>query len=282
MRSWQRSPPPPNRRPALTRFSLAAARRRCCRPTRSRASSMRAGARSPSRRTARSRSRPIRRRVSLASLEGYLAAGVNRLSFGVQSFRDDELKRLGRLHSARHARSTRWRWRGRPASTTSASTLMMWLPEQRVDEWLASVDALDRGESRSRVALPAGALSERAAAGGHGAGRLVAGAGRRMRRRCTSRGWRGWTPPATSSTRSPTSRARAGRRATTSNTGRTASGSGSAAAHIPRATASAGATLLLPWSTCGGSPGAKSVVADRRVLGAEEQCRGRAVHWASG
>ena len=35
--------------------------------------------------------------------DGYLAAGVNRLSFGVQSFDDAMLKRLGRIHSASEA-----------------------------------------------------------------------------------------------------------------------------------------------------------------------------------
>ena len=35
--------------------------------------------------------------------DGYLAAGVNRISFGMQSFDDDKLKRLGRIHSASEA-----------------------------------------------------------------------------------------------------------------------------------------------------------------------------------
>jgi putative oxygen-independent coproporphyrinogen III oxidase len=35
--------------------------------------------------------------------DGYLAAGVNRISFGIQSFDDDKLKRLGRIHSATEA-----------------------------------------------------------------------------------------------------------------------------------------------------------------------------------
>jgi oxygen-independent coproporphyrinogen III oxidase len=37
-------------------------------------------------------------------MEGFRHAGVNRISFGVQSFRDAELKRLGRIHSADRAR----------------------------------------------------------------------------------------------------------------------------------------------------------------------------------
>lgn len=36
---------------------------------------------------------------------GYRTAGINRVSIGVQSLRDDELKRLGRLHSAAEARA---------------------------------------------------------------------------------------------------------------------------------------------------------------------------------
>lgn len=37
--------------------------------------------------------------------EGYLAAGVNRLSFGIQSFDDACLQRLGRIHDSREAAS---------------------------------------------------------------------------------------------------------------------------------------------------------------------------------
>ena len=37
--------------------------------------------------------------------EGYLAAGVNRFSFGVQSFDDSKLKRLGRIHGGDEARA---------------------------------------------------------------------------------------------------------------------------------------------------------------------------------
>ncbi|WP_350335845.1 radical SAM family heme chaperone HemW [Coralliovum pocilloporae] len=37
------------------------------------------------------------------NFRGYRSAGVNRVSLGVQSFHDDDLKTLGRLHSAREA-----------------------------------------------------------------------------------------------------------------------------------------------------------------------------------
>ena len=43
--------------------------------------------------------------VTLASLGGYLAAGVNRLSIGIQSLDDRLLALLGRIHSAEEARA---------------------------------------------------------------------------------------------------------------------------------------------------------------------------------
>jgi oxygen-independent coproporphyrinogen-3 oxidase len=74
-------------------------------------------------------------------LQGFRAAGVNRLSLGVQSFRDDELTRLGRLHSADTAR--RAFVMARQAGFDNVSLdLMMWLPGQSVAQWLESVDAL--------------------------------------------------------------------------------------------------------------------------------------------
>jgi oxygen-independent coproporphyrinogen III oxidase len=42
--------------------------------------------------------------VTLEKLRGYKSLGVNRLSFGVQSFDADELKFLGRIHDAEQAR----------------------------------------------------------------------------------------------------------------------------------------------------------------------------------
>lgn len=41
--------------------------------------------------------------VEHGRFDGYLAAGINRISFGVQSFDDDKLRRLGRIHSASDA-----------------------------------------------------------------------------------------------------------------------------------------------------------------------------------
>jgi oxygen-independent coproporphyrinogen-3 oxidase len=78
--------------------------------------------------------------VTTDRLAAFRAAGVNRLSFGVQSFRDEELGRLSRLHSASRARHAYAEARAAGFDNVSLD-LMMWLPGQRVDQWLASVDA---------------------------------------------------------------------------------------------------------------------------------------------
>ena len=79
--------------------------------------------------------------ISTERLEGFRAAGVNRLSYGVQSFRDTELQRLSRLHSADRARSA-FRMARAAGYDNVSLDLMMWLPQQSVAEWLESVDAL--------------------------------------------------------------------------------------------------------------------------------------------
>jgi oxygen-independent coproporphyrinogen-3 oxidase len=76
--------------------------------------------------------------VTAATLEQFRASGVNRLSFGVQSFRDEELKRLGRLHSAERAVQAVGMARSAGFDNVSID-LMMWLPGQDVPQWLASV-----------------------------------------------------------------------------------------------------------------------------------------------
>jgi oxygen-independent coproporphyrinogen-3 oxidase len=77
--------------------------------------------------------------VDLARLTGLRESGINRLSFGVQSFRDDELARLGRLHSAAKAREALRLARTAGFDNVSLD-LMMWLPGQDLDSWLGSVE----------------------------------------------------------------------------------------------------------------------------------------------
>ena len=79
--------------------------------------------------------------VDAGRLAGYRQAGVNRLSFGVQSFHDRELRRLGRLHDAAGARRAFALARAAGFDNISLD-LMMWLPGQHIGEWLESVDAL--------------------------------------------------------------------------------------------------------------------------------------------
>jgi oxygen-independent coproporphyrinogen-3 oxidase len=79
--------------------------------------------------------------VTAQRFAGFREAGVTRLSVGVQSFRDAELGRLSRLHSAGRAREAFAIAREAGFDNISLD-LMMWLPQQSVVEWLESVDAL--------------------------------------------------------------------------------------------------------------------------------------------
>jgi oxygen-independent coproporphyrinogen-3 oxidase len=79
--------------------------------------------------------------VTVDRLEGFRQAGINRVSFGVQSFRDEELRRLSRLHSASRAREAVAMARAAGFDNVSLD-LMMWLPQQSVAQWLSSIDAL--------------------------------------------------------------------------------------------------------------------------------------------
>jgi putative oxygen-independent coproporphyrinogen III oxidase len=78
--------------------------------------------------------------VDEATLGGFREAGINRLSIGVQSFNDAELRRLSRLHGADRARGAFASARAAGFENVSLD-LMMWLPGQSVARWLASVDA---------------------------------------------------------------------------------------------------------------------------------------------
>ena len=81
--------------------------------------------------------------VSEPRLASYRDAGVNRVSFGVQSFSDEELRRLSRLHGAARAREAFAEARAAGFDNISLD-LMMWLPAQRVEQWLESIDAAIR------------------------------------------------------------------------------------------------------------------------------------------
>lgn len=79
--------------------------------------------------------------ASEARLCGYLEAGVNRLSIGIQSFRDEELQRLGRLHTVSRAKQAYKLARAAGFDNISFD-LMMWLPGQTVLQWMTSVERM--------------------------------------------------------------------------------------------------------------------------------------------
>jgi oxygen-independent coproporphyrinogen-3 oxidase len=72
-------------------------------------------------------------------LASFLEAGVNRISFGVQSFEDEELQRLGRVHDAARARAAIRDARSAGFRNLSFD-LMFWLPGQSFSSWLRTVD----------------------------------------------------------------------------------------------------------------------------------------------
>ena len=78
---------------------------------------------------------------TLRRMEGFLEAGANRVSFGVQSFRETELKRLGRIHSVERAHDAAREARAAGFGNISLD-LMMWLPEQSASDWRTNVEAL--------------------------------------------------------------------------------------------------------------------------------------------
>ena len=77
--------------------------------------------------------------VEHGRFDGYLAAGVNRISFGVQSFDDDKLRRLGRIHSAIEA-ETAVKSAQDAGYVNINLDLMYALPQQTQDGALADVE----------------------------------------------------------------------------------------------------------------------------------------------
>jgi oxygen-independent coproporphyrinogen III oxidase len=107
---------------------------------------------------------------SQARMERFRAAGVNRISLGVQSFREVELRRLGRLHSAGRAVAAVAEAR-RAGFDNISLDLMMWLPQQSRDDWRESVERLiDVGPEHASLYLlelyPNAPLREEMARGG--------------------------------------------------------------------------------------------------------------------
>ncbi|MGH7390809.1 MAG: radical SAM family heme chaperone HemW [Candidatus Rokuibacteriota bacterium] len=79
--------------------------------------------------------------VTRAKLERYRAAGVSRVSLGVQSLDDTLLERLGRLHDGRRARDAFGAAREAGFDNVSVD-LMYGLPGQDVAAWAGTVDTV--------------------------------------------------------------------------------------------------------------------------------------------
>jgi len=76
--------------------------------------------------------------VEHGRFDGYLRAGVTRISFGVQSFDDDKLRRLGRIHSA--AEAERAVKSAQDAGYDNLNLDLMYaLPEQTLDGAVADI-----------------------------------------------------------------------------------------------------------------------------------------------
>jgi oxygen-independent coproporphyrinogen III oxidase len=77
--------------------------------------------------------------VTVERMEGLRAAGVTRVSLGVQSLHDTELQRLGRTHTSARARRAVADIRAAGFDNVSLD-LMLWLPQQGMADWQATVE----------------------------------------------------------------------------------------------------------------------------------------------
>jgi oxygen-independent coproporphyrinogen-3 oxidase len=77
--------------------------------------------------------------VEHGRFDGYLKAGVNRISFGIQSFDDDKLRRLGRIHSSAEAADAVHKAQDAGYANINLD-LMYALPQQTLDGALDDVD----------------------------------------------------------------------------------------------------------------------------------------------
>jgi oxygen-independent coproporphyrinogen-3 oxidase len=77
--------------------------------------------------------------VDLEYLRGLVELGVNRLSFGVQSFHDDELAALDRIHSAAEAKQG-YEWAREAGFPRINLDLIYGLPEQPLERWQETLE----------------------------------------------------------------------------------------------------------------------------------------------
>ena len=85
--------------------------------------------------------------VTEETLRGFRAAGVNRISFGVQSARDSQLKTLGRPHTAKQARAA-FAAAQRAGFTNISGDIMLALPHYTQAEFDETLELIENGGAR--------------------------------------------------------------------------------------------------------------------------------------
>ena len=128
--------------------------------------------------------------VTEESLAGFREAGVNRISFGVQSARDTQLRTLGRPHTAKQARAA-FAAAQRAGFTNISGDIMLALPHYTEAEFDETLELIEGGGATHISAYLLKIFMQ----------------------------WNSWNTTATNSTRSPTLQSPAMRADTTSFTG---------------------------------------------------------------
>ena len=173
--------------------------------------------------------------VTEETLRGFRAAGVNRISFGVQSARDSQLKTLGRPHTAKQARAAFAAAR-RAGFTNISGDIMLALPHYTQAEFDETLELIENGGATHVSAYllkiePDSAFGRKPPEG--------------LPLIFTSTPWSSWNTTATSNTKFPTLPARAMRGSTTSSTGTAGITLASAQRPTPAWAASVSTTRLI-------------------------------------
>ena len=171
--------------------------------------------------------------VTEESLRGFRAAGVNRISFGVQSARDTQLRTLGRPHSAKQARAAFAAAR-RAGFENISGDIMLALPHYTQAEFDETLELIEKGGA-THISAYLLKIEPDSAFGKHPPEGLP---------------WSSWSTTATASTRSPTLQSRAMRAGTTSSTGTAATILALALRRTPAWAASGSATHRTPPPFC--------------------------------
>ena len=178
--------------------------------------------------------------VTEESLRGFRAAGVNRISFGVQSARDTQLRTLGRPHNAKQARAAFAAAR-RAGFENISGDIMLALPHYTQAEFDETLELIEKGGA-THISAYLLKIEPDSAFGKHPPEGLPLIS--------TFTPWSSWSTTATASTRSPTLQSRATRGSITSSTGTAAIISALALRHTPAWAASGSATRRIPPPFC--------------------------------